>query len=73
MHLKNKCYNGFNIPEGKIQVIPSGYNHRFFNFNPTDFSKRKIGKFSTYLIIFLLNPLFKFLYDILITNLKYKH
>lgn len=50
-HLKDKCCNEFNTPEEKIKVIPNGYNHRIFNFEPTDYDKRKINNRFTILFI----------------------
>ena len=49
--LKNKCYNEFNVSEEKIKVIPNGYNHRIFNFKPTDFNKRKVN--NRFIILFI--------------------
>ena len=50
-HLKNKCYNEFNVPEEKIKVIPNGFNHRAFNFKPTYFKKRKVN--NQFIILFI--------------------
>jgi glycosyltransferase involved in cell wall biosynthesis len=50
-HLKNKCYNEFNVLEEKIKVIPNGFNHRAFNFKPTNFKKRKVN--NQFIILFI--------------------